>query len=77
MVPAEDEMGSKEQHRYPGEQMKSNPPASEEISANFGAHKDGDLAGKEPPRLFFESALGASYRLLEAHVGLPSDPMRY
>jgi len=27
--------------------------------------------------LFFQRDLGAGYRLLEAHVGLPSDPMRY
>ena len=77
MVSAEDEMGSKEQHRYQGEQINPNPAASEEVSANFIAHEDGDLAGKQPPRLFFQSALGASYRFLDAHVGLPSDPMRY
>jgi hypothetical protein len=57
--------------------MKTNPPASEEVSANFIAYEDRDLAGEEPPRLFFESDLGAGHRLLEAHVGLPSDPMRY
>ena len=57
--------------------MKTNPSASEEVSANFRANKNGDLAGEEPPRLFLQTALRASYGFLDVHVGLPSDPMRY
>jgi len=46
---------------YQREQINPNSAAREEVAANFRAHEDGDLTGKQSPRLFFQSDLGANY----------------
>jgi len=76
-VPVQDIVDGDDDDRYQGEQVDPNPAASEKVAANFVAHKDRNLAGVEPPRLFFRPLLSLRNQILGVHAGPPSDPMRY
>jgi hypothetical protein len=66
-----------EEGGHKSEKVNPNPALSEKIAVHFGAHEDCDLAGVEPPGLFFGPLLGARDYVLRAHTGPPSEPMRY
>jgi hypothetical protein len=55
----EDGMGQDDERRSRSENVDPNSAACKQVSPNFVAHQDGDLACIEPPRLFLRPLLGA------------------
>jgi hypothetical protein len=58
LVSVEDDVCQDDERRYQCEQIDPNSAARKQIPANLVAHKDGDLASKEPPWLFLRPLLG-------------------